>query len=427
MKACLSVMCLVSAAAGYPAAYVDANEAALWKTFKATYNKSYTGAQEEDLRRAVFKANMLKAAALEAENPMASFGMNIFSDLSAEEFKVRHNLQFPKRANPPKAVAVDPPAPVDWRAKGAVTPVRDQGMCSSNWAIAATGNIEGQWFLAGHNLTAVSVQELISCDTYDNGCNGGSMQSAWHWLILEQDGWIATDAAYPYTSMQGSSGTCKLDISMQMGANIVSYESVASDEDVMAAWVSANGPLAVAVDASTWQFYTGGVMSNCNGRAVDHAALIVGFAADYWIVKNSWGTSWGENGYVRLAKGSNQCNIKDQPCSANVTADGYWSTSQTVCSDSACTKDCQNYWFRKSDCLLRLGGGGATITACGGSGINYTWYPFTDCGGFPLVDVMPVNSCISDGQGSYFMNACGLLPNATRGLTVRVPRPDRDH
>ena len=193
---------------------------------------------------------------------------------------------------------------------------------SSCWAFSSSGNIEGQWFLAGNNLTSLSEQELVSCDDTNGGCGGGWQDKAFAWLQSERNGSIVTEASYPYKSgTMGWAPSCTLKESMPVGATISSHADVARNEADMAAWVSANGPLAIVVDVGGggWGAYKSGVLTKCTAGTVDHAVLIVGFAETYWIIKNSWGTTWGEAGYIRLQRGTNQCNLTFKPTSAHVT------------------------------------------------------------------------------------------------------------
>ena len=161
-------------------------------------------------------------------------------------------------------------------------------------------------------------QELVSCCKTNAGCGGGWQDNAFAFLQSKHSGAIVTEESYPYTSGQGVSGTCQWKSSMPVGATISSHADVATNEADMAAWTSTNGPLAIVVDASAWSSYTGGVLSNCGQGQVDHAVLAVGFTDSYWIVKNSWGPSWGESGYIRLQRGTNQCNLTYRPTSSHV-------------------------------------------------------------------------------------------------------------
>eukprot|EP00744_Colponema_vietnamica_P003520 GILI01005384.1.p1 GENE.GILI01005384.1~~GILI01005384.1.p1 ORF type:complete len:594 (+),score=97.15 GILI01005384.1:101-1882(+) len=232
-----------------------------------------------------------------------------------------------KRSHGRRFTAQSSPLDLDWRAFGAVTPVRQQGSCGGCWAFAASGNIEGAWRIAGKGLVPLSEQSLISCDTFSGnlGCSGGVPQYAFQYLIKYQDGYVARRDTYPFTSGTGYSPVCR-PTQYVKGARINRYVSITRDENVMMQFVANIGPIAVAIDSTSWLSYTGGIITDCLSLSVDHAVLIVGFdiAHDppYWIVKNSWGPDWGEEGYVRIAKGTNQCLITKNPSTAlaNVAA-----------------------------------------------------------------------------------------------------------
>jgi cysteine peptidase B len=256
-------------------------------------------------------------------------GINLFADLCAEEFKSYHNLIVPENRQPEffPAPTAEEKGKVqdsfDWRTKGAVTPVKDQGQCGSCWAFSSTGNMEGQHEIASGTLLSLSEEELVQCSNNGNyGCNGGLMDNAFQWVI--QNGGINSESAYPYTSGGGITGNCDNSGKSVSVAKYSSYKDVDHVEDTMKTWVTSNGPLAIAVDAASgWQTYSGGIVKNCNGRQLDHGVLIVGYGEDstnteYWIVKNSWSTSWGEQGYIRLEYGTDQCGITMMPSSIQV-------------------------------------------------------------------------------------------------------------
>ena len=308
---------------------------AMFREFKATHLKAYADATEESQRFNNFVQNMKKSEVLQAANPLAVFGANQFADMSDAEFATRINgASFYKKAMAESTHTVEAPLAdivaaagekVDWRDKGAVTPVKNQGSCGSCWAFSATGNIESMWFIAGNPLTAVSDQQLTSCDTIDHGCNGGLMDNAYNWLLSARKGEIVTEAAYPYVSGSGSNPACKpkteID-AMPVGAVITGIDHIARSEDTLASYVLKTGPMAVAVDATTFQSYRSGIVTSCVNRQINHGVLAVGYddtnVPPYWIIKNSWGTSWGESGYLRLAKGSNQCLINSYATTAIV-------------------------------------------------------------------------------------------------------------
>eukprot|EP00657_Telonema_sp_P-1_P003152 TRINITY_DN1758_c0_g1_i3.p1 TRINITY_DN1758_c0_g1~~TRINITY_DN1758_c0_g1_i3.p1 ORF type:complete len:234 (+),score=52.43 TRINITY_DN1758_c0_g1_i3:219-920(+) len=207
---------------------------------------------------------------------------------------------------------------IDWRARGAVTAVKNQGQCGSCWAFSTTGGIEGQWALSGHKLTSLSEQELVSCDHTDSGCNGGLMSRALDFLIRYHHGHIVTEASYPYTSGGGIPSSCSANLDNKaIGATISGIHAVADNEEAMAVFVGSKGPLSIGVDANSWQTYTGGIMTNCQGGQIDHGVLLVGYDyqpgktsdKSYWIIKNSWGSSWGEAGYIRVRMFHRECSI----------------------------------------------------------------------------------------------------------------------
>eukprot|EP01063_Lacrimia_lanifica_P039821 TRINITY_DN8849_c0_g1_i1.p2 TRINITY_DN8849_c0_g1~~TRINITY_DN8849_c0_g1_i1.p2 ORF type:complete len:333 (+),score=101.25 TRINITY_DN8849_c0_g1_i1:47-1045(+) len=332
MKAVVSAVLLAGGAQGLSEAYVRANEAALWREYKAQYGRRYEGV-DDARRRAVFAANMLHYADMERANPGARFGADQFSDMTREEFNAAYAM--------PRSIAFNAPAhqnvyrftdaeyaaaaavsAIDWRDKGCVTSVKQQGQCGSCWSFSTAGNIEGQWAAAGNRVTDLSEQELVDCDKNDHGCGGGYQDHAFKWLLTNRSGEIVTDAAYPYTSgATKKHGTCQDLTGKPVGAKISNYTMLAHNETDMAAWVATKGPLSVGVDATFWFGYKGGVMTYCQGRWVDHAVLVVGYGhdgVDYWIIKNSWGAEWGESGYIRITKGNNQCLITTRPTSSIV-------------------------------------------------------------------------------------------------------------
>jgi len=334
----------------------------LWQKFKKTFNKKYN-TTEDSIRFQIFTQNLYSYAQLNEENPLATFGVTKFSDLSEGEFLAYHSCEGEEidTSNEPRTyysqeevlVATALGAGVDWRAKGAVTSVKNQGNCGSCWAFETVGNIEGVWFLKTGNLTSLSAQELVACELNDLACRGGRCDTALKWLMSERNGQIESDDDYPYTSAGGMSPGCAGHLCKALnaavsdawcisncysrgtkncpptmcdcsgkdeafGAKITSFQRFPADEDQIATALSKNGPIAIAVAADSWSGYTGGIMSNCRASTVDHGVLLVGYADDYWIIKNSWGANWGESGFIRLKRGSNQCNMNSRALSAQV-------------------------------------------------------------------------------------------------------------
>merc|ERR1712072_594782 len=207
---------------------------------------------------------------------------------------------------------------IDWVAKGAVTPVKNQKHCGSCWAFSATGALEGAYFVASGKLVSLSEEDLVQCDTaHDHGCRGGLMDNAFN--FVEKNG-IASEADYPYTSGYGVTGSCKSDLEHRPVVTIESYTDVPSGGENALKAAASKQPVAIAIEAdkSAFQLYSGGVLDNPGcGQQLDHGVLLVGYGTDsgkdYWKVKNSWGASWGEQGYIRMVRGANKCGIADGP------------------------------------------------------------------------------------------------------------------
>lgn len=237
-------------------------------------------------------------------------GVTKFFDMTPEEFKntmLMPNYQPIEEAEYVTPNATAEPNDVDWRTKGAVTRVKDQGRCGSCWAFSATEAIESYAKLSGkYSLTELSPQQINSCDRNDGGCNGGNTETAFRYVA--SCGGIQTEADYPYTSGTGRTGTCKFDAT-KVAVKITGYKAVARGETNLETALQ-SGPVSVCLAADAFQTYHSGILTSCPGR-IDHCVQAVGSTASYWIVRNSWGTGWGEAGFIRVAKGSNLCHIAD--------------------------------------------------------------------------------------------------------------------
>jgi cathepsin L len=292
----------------------------------AEHQKMYTA--EEFLNRfEIFKANMDYVRDWNAQGSPTVLGLNIFADLSNAEYR---NIYLGTRydgsarlANPeifeaptsPNAVAVD------WRAKGYVTAIKDQGQCGSCWSFSTTGGIEGAWFKSNSKLVSLSEQNLMDCSFGQGnlGCNGGLMTRAFQYVINNKG--IDTEESYPYTAKTSLSCHFKAE---NVGATISSYVSIAAgNEAALVDALDKIGPISVAIDAShnSFQLYKSGVYyePTCSSSKLDHGVLAVGYGtddatkADYYIVKNSWGTVWGTQGYINMARNrNNNCGIATQ-------------------------------------------------------------------------------------------------------------------
>ncbi|EAY16159.1 Clan CA, family C1, cathepsin L-like cysteine peptidase [Trichomonas vaginalis G3] len=215
------------------------------------------------------------------------------------------------------AVCIDE---IDWRSKGVVNPVQDQGQCGSCWAFSAIQAQESQYAITYSNLQKLSEQNLVDCVSTCYGCNGGLMTSAYDYVINHQNGKFMLEKDYSYTAAEGS---CKFEATKAV-SKITSYIPVAEgDEKDLAVKIATYGPAAVAIDASAWSFqvYSSGIYDepSCSSYNLDHGVGCVGFGKEgsknYWIVRNSWGEYWGEKGYIRMIKDkNNQCGIATMAC-----------------------------------------------------------------------------------------------------------------
>jgi len=286
------------------------------------HHKSYAH-DEFQTRYGVFRPNM---DFIHAHNNDAtksfSVAMNQFGDLTNSEFVQYHTgLSVPEGyarsgdvQGPVDLSAA--PASVNWVTKGAVTAIKNQGQCGSCWSFSTTGSTEGAHFLGTGKLVSLSEQDLIDCSVSygNNGCGGGLMDDAFQYIIANKG--IDTEASYPYTT--SGPNACQYNAA-NCGATIKSYTDVTQGSESALQAAVVNAPVSVAIDAaqSSFQFYNTGVYYEpaCSPTALDHGVLAVGYGnlagqGDYWLVKNSWGTSWGENGYIMMARNrNNNCGI----------------------------------------------------------------------------------------------------------------------
>jgi len=288
--------------------------------FMKTYQKSYHHDQFR-IRYGIFKDNLDAINAHNAGKSSFTMAMNQFGDLTNEEFnRLFKGLQQVEFADITPTLTIltdDPPAEWDWRnstGQQVVTAIKDQKQCGSCWAFSTTGSTEGCHALSTGNLVSLSEQNLMDCSTsYGNdGCDGGLMTQAMTYII--QNNGIDTEASYPY---QAADGTCQYNAA-NSGATLSSFVNVnQGDENDLLTKVY-KGPTSVAIDAShqSFQFYSKGVYSEpkCSSVRLDHGVLAIGYGTydgtDYWLVKNSWGTTWGLEGYIMMSRNANnQCGI----------------------------------------------------------------------------------------------------------------------
>lgn len=303
--------------------------------FIVKYEKTYAGNDTEVERRlAIFQRSVERAELLQrTEKGTAVYGITRFSDLTEDEFRNSFTgaVALPPnyaRRNTSNIDFKDIPTEVDWNKAGCVSPVKNQGQCGSCWSFVTTGILESQYAIKhDHKLIQLSEQELVDCDMYDKGCNGGIMQLAFE-AIEKRLGGLELENDYPYKEAKQ---TCTLNKS-KIVTTVSKFESIVQDENTMAQYVAQYGPIGSTLYSQPLQDYKGGIMyrdaASCDPKLADHAILVVGYGVEtdshtgqqmpYWLIKNSWGTEWGEDGYLRIYRGTNVCGINGNPSIAFV-------------------------------------------------------------------------------------------------------------
>ncbi|XP_072284935.1 cathepsin K-like [Pyxicephalus adspersus] len=295
-----------------------------WEQWKRTYQKQYNGEMDELMRRHIWEKNyrFISAHNNEYLKGMHTYelAMNHLGDMTSEEVvKTMTGLKVPLNKRATNVTAEDDKGPVtipdsiDYRKKGYVSPVRNQGSCGSCWAFSSVGALEGQLKKKTGKIVVLSPQNLVDCVTKNDGCGGGYMTNAFEY-VRDNKG-IDSEAAYPYV---GEDQTCNYTTAGRV-AKCKSYKEVQKgSEKALKKAVATVGPISVGIDASltTFQFYSKGVYYDpeCNAEDINHAVLAVGYGVQkkskHWIIKNSWGEDWGNKGYILMARDKqNACGI----------------------------------------------------------------------------------------------------------------------
>ena len=311
MKAIVAILTLVAATTF---GFTYKNDPT-WAFFKKQFLKRYDSVEEEIRRYKIFQDNMQIAAYYNDVDKEASYGMTKFSDKLPGELFTTLTVPANRKIDTPATNVANVPDEFDWRGS-AVVGVKDQAQCGSCWAFSAVACAEGAHYVKSKSLVSLSEQELVDCDTTNSGCNGGWPDRALNWA--KRNGGFMTEADYPY---KGYRTTCAFDASKAVVQIASVYDFPAGNPTKMQEYLMTYGPLAIALDASKFNSYLGGIMTatGCSVYTVNHAVLLTGWGVDattstkYWIIKNSWGTSWGESGYVRLVRGVNACNVEKYP------------------------------------------------------------------------------------------------------------------
>lgn len=300
-----------------------------WEEFKADFGKSHSSTEEDSYRRGIFESSLQYIAQENSRTREFQLGVNQFADLLSSEWASTYfgmakpttlfdGIPYLGRH---EAGNFTLPDAVDWTTKGAVTEVKNQGQCGSCWAFSTTGSLEGAYQITTGKLVSLSEQQLVDCASKfgEMGCNGGLMDGAFQYAEKTA---MCTEASYSYVAKGGICKAATCDVGVPQGS-VVGFKDVASDSKHALMSAVAQQPVSIAIEADkpVFQLYKSGVLAGLCGSKLDHGVLVVGYGTDsvggdYWKVKNSWGPTWGMEGYVLLARGKGgpgECGILSQP------------------------------------------------------------------------------------------------------------------
>ena len=343
----------------------DQEAVSQFQQFLKDFNKTYSSLGELSMRYISFKTNFIRVRAKQIKNlgvpNKHSVGVTKFMDLTPQQFQSQYaNLvvtsqqlkdsedatvadvadvaednsatEVPSDASqtntsglpnlqaPLPILTATIPASWDWRSYGVVSPVKNQGSCGYCWAFSAIANIEGLYARKYGTLKSFSEEQLLDCDYSNSGCNGGNMQYAFNYV--KNAGGVMSSSNYP---LSGTRNGCKFSKSLAI-ARVTGNFNAGQNEATIKNYVYTTGPLSVALNAKTLQYYTGGILTSsaasCNPNTLTHGVTIVGYGTangiNYWIVKNSWGPSWGDKGFFKIARGYGTCGINKYVTSAYI-------------------------------------------------------------------------------------------------------------
>jgi len=303
----------------------------MYKDTETLQQHQYEGKMND--RKDIFADNYAVVRMHNSRNHSYWLELNEFAAMTNEEFRMSRNgflnIDHPRNGEAHVMSGVEAPSSVDWRNK-LVLPVKNQEQCGSCWAFSTVVSLEGQYAKLTENLLSMSEQDLVDCvkkvkvpgssEVCCDGCEGGLMDYAFQYMIDSQSGTDDKESSYRYTARNGR---CKFEKSEAFkDAKITKYTDITkgSESELMDATANV-GPISVAVNANNaWQLYSGGVLKPlfCPGNRLDHGVAVVGYgkegAKEYWIIKNSWGKTWGEEGYIRLHRGANTCGVANSAC-----------------------------------------------------------------------------------------------------------------
>jgi len=350
MKLLVALALVAVAVQGLVVTQHNAEDVFKFQEFIVKFSKDYQTTAAYDGAFHNFQQSLKRVAARVARG-VEGYGVTKFSDLSPQQFREQYLMKkgsidismLKKKFNAaPVTVDDELPATCDWRNNNAVTPVKNQAQCGSCWAFSTTENFESMWYLGGNPIPTLAPQQLVDCDPQSQGCGGGWTYWAFEYLMTPGVGGQEGEVSYPYTAVNGNCAFNAADVV----ARLTNYSfatapcesgSCPVQDNLLQSQLNSVGPLSICVNAATWSDWTGPApmsADECPGDAedLDHCVQLVGYDWNqgYWIVRNSWDVTWGQNGYIYLATGGNTCGLGDVVTYANVA--GAENAAPTTCA-----------------------------------------------------------------------------------------------